>query len=770
VRSELVAGTGWSTLTAQLAGSFDEAAFLQIDLLLLQPEQFELPMLGKHQVWPQDLDASAWFDEVAAVQLPRVGINAGSATNIVIAPESPRITVSIRDLTGQSMTARVTVQDATARVIDTQEQKLPPGQTGWECAPRLPALGWYRATLELEAGGVRVGSTYVDLAWLPPSGAGEAGADRARFGVICPSLPPEQASLAAPLAASSGAGFITLPVWRSGLTPGGMAPMLERLVPAVGALRAGGVEVAISFPALPAELAAAVHAESTDPGAAFSAPEELWSGYLLPLLDKFGQGVQHWQIGEPGQAAAPEPAVAALHTFLERLVPGPIVGVQASAELGGPAPGSAGEHLVLVPASIPADALSGVFEPWCGPGMAPPTFVLETLPPEFSPADRAAALTKAMVAFWDFAGRPEASEARLAIRAPWEWGTPNRPAPSPRPELAAWRNTAERLVGRRIVGRLPAAAGIAAYILAPAEGAGGPGAIVAWQTQPGAANTTLEAYLADGPVTIVDLWGNSGQVRPVAAGAAGSPEGRARTPVVHRIPISADPVFIEGVDVGLSRLVASFSLDPAFIACTPEEHEIALCLSNPWPQRVDGRITILEPGGLSSPDPAKRDRTWRIAPRSSAFSIPPGQSVRLPITMAFSGVEEAGPKEFIAELELSGQHDYAPVRLRTTIDVRLEQLDLDLTYRFSPDPTGPDLVVEAQVTNKAQAPATVELAGFGQGYPRSKASISDLATGEGATRRFVFPGGASRLRGKSVSVSVQDTDSQARITRSIVIE
>jgi hypothetical protein len=74
------------------------------------------------------------------------------------------------------------------------------------------------------------------------------------------------------------------------------------------------------------------------------------------------------------------------------------------------------------------------------------------------------------------------------------------------------------------------------------------------------------------------------------------------------------------------------------------------------------------------------------------------------------------------------------------------------------------------VTNKAQAPATVELAGFGQGYPRSKASISDLATGEGATRRFVFPGGASRLRGKSVSVSVQDTDSQARITRSIVIE
>ena len=27
--------------------------------LLMQPEQFETPGLGKHQVWPQDLDASA---------------------------------------------------------------------------------------------------------------------------------------------------------------------------------------------------------------------------------------------------------------------------------------------------------------------------------------------------------------------------------------------------------------------------------------------------------------------------------------------------------------------------------------------------------------------------------------------------------------------------------------------------------------------------------------------------------------------------------------
>jgi hypothetical protein len=773
-RSELVAGQDWTTVTALLPGALDSAAFLQVDLVLLQPEQFRAAALGKHQVWPQDLDARAWFDEVAVVQLPRVTINAGSPTNIIGAPERPKISVSIRDLTGQTLTAKLTVQDAAAKTVDAQEQRLLSGQATWECTPRLPALGWYRATLELESGGRRVGSTYVDFAWLPSAEAAPIGPDRARFGLICPTLPLDQAAITAPMVEACGAGFVSLPVWRSGLTLEAIRPLLDRMVPLVGALRTRGAEVAIAFPSTPAELVANTHTEPSEPGAAFAASEQLWSGYLLPLIDKFGQGVQRWHIGEPGQRAAPEPGIAALRSFLERLVPGPIVGVTASPDFGTAPVGVAGEQLVSVPCSIPVDALETFFSGWSGgePPVAR-TYILETLPQEFSPADRAAALTKAMVAFWGFTARPEASDARLAIRAPWRWGTPDRPAPIPGPELAVWRNTIDRLQGRRIVGRLPAAAGIAAYILAPAEGAsGGAGAIVAWQTQPGAVNQTLEAYLADGPVTLVDMWGNSTPLNPVWA-AATTPEqagSNTRAPIVHRVPISADPVFIDGVDVGLSQLIASFGLDPAFISCTPEEHEIVLHLANPWRQRVDGRITILEPGGLTSPDPAKRDRTWRISPRSVPFSMPPGQETRIPITMALSGIEEAGPRDFIAELELSGQREYTPVRLRTTIDLRLEQLELDLSYRFAPTPEGPDLVVEAQVTNKGQAPGTVELAGFGKGYPRSKASISDLATGDSATRRFVFPGGAARLKGQSVSVSVQDTETLARITRSIVIE
>jgi hypothetical protein len=667
------------------------------------------------------------------------------------------------------------VRAAASCTVDTQEQRLQSGQATWECTPRLPALGWYRATLELESGGKRVGSTYVDFAWLPSAEPRPIGPDRARFGLICPTLPLDQAPIAAPLVEACGGGFVSLPVWRSDLTLGAIQPLLDRMVPLVASLRARGAEVAIAFPSTPAELAANTHTEPADPGAVFAAQEPLWSGYLIPLLDKFGQGVQRWHIGEPGQRAASEAGVTALRSFLERLVPGPIVGVSTSPEFGSSPPGVAGEQLIAVPFSIPADALEAFFARWSGAG-APisRTFVLETLPAEFSPADRAAALTKAMVAFWDFAGRPEAADARLAIRAPWQWGTADRPAPSPGPELATWRNTIDRLQGRRIVGRLPAAAGIAAYILAPAEGAGdGAGAIVAWQTQPGATNRILEAYLADGPVTLFDFWGNPTALTPVSAAATGAGESGAakgRPPIVHRVPISADPVFIEGVDVGLAQLVASFGLEPGFIACTPEDHELALCLSNPWRQRVDGRITILEPGGLTNPDPAKRDRTWRIAPRSAAFSIPPGQQARIPITISLSGVEEAGPKDFIAELELTGQREYAPVRLRTTIEVRLEQLELDLSYRFSPTTSGPDLVVEAQVTNKGQTPGTVELSGFGQGYPRSKASISDLATGDSATRRFVFPGGAARLKGQSISVSVQDTETHARITRSIVVE
>ena len=149
------------------------------------------------------------------------------------------------------------------------------------------------------------------------------------------------------------------------------------------------------------------------------------------------------------------------------------------------------------------------------------------------------------------------------------------------------------------------------------------------------------------------------------------------------------------------------------------------------------------------------------------FSMAPRESARIPLLVAFSAVEEAGPKDFLVEIELAGTKDYAPIRLRTPLEIGVSDFVLDLSYRIV---NGSDIAVEAQVINRGRAPANYELSGFADGFPRGKAFISELPVGALATRRFSFPGGVTRLKGQKVRVGVQDVTSQSRLTRSILID
>jgi hypothetical protein len=235
--------------------------------------------------------------------------------------------------------------------------------------------------------------------------------------------------------------------------------------------------------------------------------------------------------------------------------------------------------------------------------------------------------------------------------------------------------------------------------------------------------------------------------------------------MAHRVAVSDVPVFVEDVDVELAMFAASFHLDPPFAGSSKSEHEISMVLKNPWNTRVEGQIAVLEPGGLSV-DAAKRDRSWRITPRTSQFNLGPGETVKVPILVAFSGVEEAGSKDFLVEIELTGTKDYAPIRLHTSLEVGVADFQVDLAYQIN----GSDLRVEATVTNRGRSVSTYEMNSFADGFPRVKAHVSDLPPGGAATRQLIFPGGAARLKGKKVAVNIQDISTQSRINRSVSIE
>lgn len=786
---------GWTPVTVHAPGDFENAAYLQIDLELLQPARFLEPTLGAHHVFPEDFAAAAWFDDVTIAQLPRITLSTQAPANVVVRPQAPELRLGVRDLAGESLRARTTVFDLDGRVVDADERAVGMGMAAWTWTPRVETLGWYRASLEVLSGPARVGSASVDFVWLPPEPrAGRAlAADRARFGLVLVRPPEDRQADTIALADRTGVGALTLPVWHPELTARTAPAEVQHLLPLVEHAMRRGTRMTFTLPRVPLTLVTELHVAPDDPLAVFAHPETAWGPYLLPFLDKYGQSVQHWQIGLPGGPATPRwsqtvAALARAERILASLVPGPVVGVPWPAEsaidrAALAAPGAPDAIAAAIDPWTPADSVGAFTAAWHDPpSPANLRAVLGTLSVDrFSRRDAAIDLARRTLEFWRHAEAPPGrAMPDLAIAQPWSWQEGPRSQAAPHVEYAAWRSLIDRLASRRIVGDVPVAPGVRCMILAPAAtasptptgsgsvvGAPGGGLLVAWREWADPETAVIRAFLGDGTITAYDLFGNATVIEPTATPAPGGGPGTRS----HVIPLGDAPVFVEGVDVPLARFTASLRLEPGFAASSAAEHEHEILLDNPWPEPISGRLRIVEPGGFSAG--IERDRAWKISPRQIPFALAAGQTARLPIVMSFSPVEEAGPKPFIVDVDLDGRPEYGRIRLRSSFEVGLDALRVDLTYRFSPTPAGPNVVIEAQVANNGASPVTLELTAFAPpeaGFPRARASVSDLAAGESIVRRFSFPNGAATLRGRSILVAVQDTVSNARVNRSVLIE
>jgi hypothetical protein len=689
------------------------------------------------------------------VQLPRVRLSTASPTNLIEQPQRPELFLHVRDLSGQVLTANWLLQDAAGRTVDAHVQSLPGSAGAWTWAPKIDRLGWYRAVLEVSAAGQRVGATFIDFAWILPRRSLSGGDDQA-FTILLEHMPPDQLEHLPSLIRGSGAGGVTVPVWNASTRAADLPKFAVDLARAVSSLQMGGMSIAFSLPRVPDELAGMLRLDAGSPADVFIRDEDSWLPYLLPLLDRFGQSVRRWQVGSVTHVS-PSPSVAAerLRTVLARHVPGPVIATPCFGDLAGLRTG-ADEYRVLVPAALAPDAIPEFAAAWSAehPRLS---YQLEPLPAlTFSGEDRAADLFKKVVMLWSTlppGGRTDV-EGFLSCPQTWSWPGRSGSAPMPRVELPVWRTLAQHLSTRRIVGLFPGGPGVFCVILAPdASAPAAPGALIAWQNGD-AAQPVIEAFLGAGDITAVDMFGNRTPV-PLSSGT------------VHRVPISTRPVIIEGVDVDLARFIASFLVQPEVLNPMHDEHHATMYLANPWRTHLQGRLTILEPGGLGT-ERLVRDRTWRVLPRVLEFAIPPGQSAQLPLRLAFSAMEEHGPREVLAEVELVGMK--LPVlRLHSPLEIHLEGLELDLSQRLVFADDDVDVLVEAIITNRSASTATLEVTAFAAGYPRARASISDLPPGASVLRRFSFQRAAG-LHNGLIAVTVHNAETGARINRSIRIE
>lgn len=771
-RSDLVTSEGvWTTIEAGLPGLNAAAAFLEIELCLLQADQFIPPTIGVHQVWPHDYDGAAWFDEVVVTQVARVELSCPERSHVFCAPRQPNLDILIRDLTGEAMTAHIEVFDARGDLVDRYRSKVTAGGIAASWTPSLPGLGWYRAILTVTAGASPVGRSVLDFAWLPQAPAPVRTPDAAPgFGFLVHDLPAPLTGALAPIARALNARDVTLPVFPDPAVtdPDAAAAQLSTLV---SDLLGQHRRITLAIESVPPQVAASERIPSDDPLQMVARSTDGWLRHFAPLVERFGQRVNRWQVGLAGDDRllwhqSSRDDLLAAESRLRALAPGPVI-VAPWSSFGVPtlADPARREFAIRAPAGLSPDAVAELVAAWRSSSCGPAALVLEPLDRDTFGAHAVAGdLVRRAVLAWQALGPPASSPGpaiTLALEQPWTTIRGRIPSIAPGPELCAWRTIADMLEGRRIIDELRLTPGVRCFILAPDGDPARGSALVAWREWASPRDAVIEAMLSRSEVRLIDPFGNVTSLH--------ADFDRARRTTLHRLRVGEEPVFVEGIDLEIVLFQARVLLDPPTLPSASRPVDRKLTLANPWRSPIQGRFFLVSPGGVD--DKGNRDPNWDIAPRAGSFTIPPGGSIEIPIAFAFSPLEPTGPRQLVVDVELSAEQEYGVVRLHTPVELVVEQFSLDIVARHAPRPGGPDLVIEASVANTCDEPLDLEVMVFaGDEFGRLTSALSNLEPDSAAARRFPLRNGRELLKGRDVFVSVFDRASGARLNRSIRIE
>lgn len=783
----------WRQISVDLTSSDPAAAFIQLELALLQPRQQPQPertAAAPFLINTEDLSGSAMFDDVAILQLPRVELNADAPAGLFTAEQTPSLLVRVRDLTDETLTVRREILSAAGTIVDSRVESLESGTELAPWSPALPGFGWYRARMSLQnPQGILVGGAVTDFAWLAPavikpaplrdrelaSSRSTLLIDAPRLGLVFDSVPASQWPLLPGIARQSGAGAMTVPLWTRDLQSAQLRAHSESIQSVASQLVGSFVDLTLSLPQTPDELARAVNIERPDPWDILLLPTQNADRladpvqpFLSDAIDRLGSAGS-WQVGSSDSIVPfwSSHSLAAARAALSQRAPGITLVVPTDIrDQWQPATlTSAGGTMRLaprIPSDLPAAAVRAAAEYWVAPLAAAPRtlstqFILDgAQPSRTQPADHAASIARQMVEVWRMLGSdPEVAASAplsVALANAWQWPDTPRQRARPTAALTAFTAVAQRLSDRRIAGSFPAPAGCVAWITQPLTRAetGIAGGIIAWN-ESGAPDSVLSIPVASETVLMYDMFGNVTRLRAAQRETgAGS--------LMVRVPLSSAPVFLEGLDVGLAQFVSTVEITPTLLDAAQDVGEHEIVLRNPWKNSITGKVSVLEPGGFAN---GPIDRSWRITPRAHNFTLAAGQEIRLPMQISFRLNQEAGPKDFVLGIEVWGDQPYGVVEIERALDLGLKDFTLDV----SATRVGDTVVAEATVTNTSDQELTIELVSLAPGSPRQRATLSSLAPRSQAVRRFSYSVAEAKLIGERIVITAADAETNRRLSR-----
>lgn len=780
VESAMVRSEGeWARIAIEVEGLEPEAAFMQIELQLLQPEQQQRKTYP-FQVWQQDFEGAAWFDDLIVAQLPRLEITTGAPGNIVAADTPPDLHILVRDLTGDQIDASLRIFDVHANLVQGEMLRDDGRRVQRRYETTLPAFGWYRALLEVFVDRRLVGVRTLDFIWAPPEAA---TVTPGIFSIESTLVEPKLAQATPVLVRGAGVNRAALRVWDEQTSVEDLEPGSVRNT-IIDALLDSGKRLSFTLQRLPAPLASTL---AVDPGEVLKAFEDAdgpWLGWGARMLDQYGQRVDMLQFGSNPTLESPAllgDAMEDARRALRGFVPGPTAAIPWPVDRPLPpelsTPGNA-IQLIDDHAATP-DELASLVDRWLamhrestGNDETPARLGL-TLRPKRDPSGAGGLqawssvgdLARRGVSYWWSAATSGIDRSRFELRLhdAW-WVSPGkRGQVMPAPELLAWRVLSEHLSGREALERIELIPGVRMLVLAPrtgqrAEGSAvtdaDAGGLVLWLDEPSLDPVSLSLPLAQGPVRVSDVMGNQREVMPTPTGNIGVG--------MHHIEITRAPIFVEGVNAELVRFLGSLGITPGVLESRSGVHRHELSIRNPWDIPISGRVFVVEPGGYTG-DADQIDRSWEINPRVIPFDLGPGETDALRIDFAYSLGELAGAKDLVFDVQLNADRDYPTLRVARSIDLQLSGVEMTLSARRN---EAGITVVSAEVTHQLDDEQHFDLIAIAPGEARLRRTVNALAPGQRATRQFAF---TRPVPGDEISVVLIPRDPGARLNKSVVV-
>ncbi len=701
---------GWHTMAVEVTADAPDAAFLVVQMELLQPDQYASTSLGQRSLFLQDVHGTAWFDDVSISQVPEVTLSTNSPINIFHKSDVATLIAQVDDRSADDLTVQLQVTDSQGRRVyqrtgddaASTSQPLGPGLRKMTIA--LPAVtpGWYRASLITTSHGVLVGQQSLD--WVRLADDDPATVPDPRFGVIATDLPADAWSQLPRLLPLLSVGRVKLALWSKTSDIQQMdAAVLDKLF---DNLRQEGIFARGCLLSLPPKLAESLNGSGWLQ--LLTARDDAWQEQLSFLISRNANHFERWQLGADGTDDF------ANNQDMQKVyakVRGKYAGLLDKPDLAMPYPMS-----YELPTPLPASLALSV-----PPSILPSEIPLYLQELQGHDANLSVSLSSVDAEAYDRETRIRDMVQRVVcsiaggatqidLPLPLEPHTHGERVTYEPTEMVVIQHTLLSTLGGAVFrGKLPLADDIDAYLFDKA----GQGVLVLWDKNDVVEAQPLAVNLGEHPAR-VSLWGN---VSPLLHAGAPDPSGSGQV----LLKVGRMPIILTGIDSEMGQLRASVSFDQPLIESSFTPHTRHVRFSNPYTSPIGGVLRLRGPLG------------WTMNPPTFTFTLNPGETFDHEVAIEIPYNSVAGKNVVVADFNLQAER-----HSRFTVPVNLMLGLTDVGTQSMAYRDGRDVVVQQMVSNYGEQPIRYSAFATFPGRPRIERLVSSLGPGRTVIKKYRF--------------------------------